>query len=382
MRNPAVTTVLALLVSAMASAAEGASRRLPAVIPVELTGSTLLVPVRVNGSQPRSFIFDTGANSCVLATELAETLQLAPEERAEGTGAGAGPVPYLRYAPESVLFEVEGLQFRCAHAISIDLSGQPSILGRPIDGILGSDFIAQYVVVIDYDAALLQLHDPAGFDYRGGGESRPLTFDRRLPYLTARLTVAGLPPAERRLLLDTGSEDAVDDDLILQSTGPRREVTGGVGLGQPYRVTFGWVDHLELGRFPLDHLPSVAPGVALVGGEVLRRFRVILDYSRDRIVLEPGAHLSDPYRGDLSGLELRAAPDGVLLVSEVEEGSPGAAAGIQSGDRIQAVDGATVAELGLRRVQKMLTTPGAQYRLELRREATVRKAELSLPVTG
>lgn len=380
MGRPLECLAIALIAwPATISAAQGVPSRLPAVIPAEMTGSTIVVPVRVNGSDRKWFILDTGANSCVLADGLAKALRLTPQAAAEGTGAGAGPVPYLRYPRDSALFDVGGVQFRCDHVISLDLSQQPAILGRPIDGILGSDFISQYAVVIDYDSPVLQLHDPAKYEYRGTGEALPLTFDRRLPYLTARLTVAGVPPENRRLLLDSGSEDAVDDDLILKSTGPHREVTGGVGLGQPYRVTFGWVEHLDLGQFRLSQLPSVAPGVALIGGEVLRRFRVIVDYSRNRLILEPGAHFADVHRGDRSGLDLRLAPaEGMLIVQEVQSGSAGAAAGLKSGDRILAVDGAAVAELGLRRVQRMLTVPGVDYRLRVMRAGTIQEVELRL----
>ncbi len=380
MRKPVGCVALGLMAwSATASLAQSPPVRLPALIPIEMIGSKTLIPVRVNGSDPKWFNLDTGANSCVLGDQLAKTLKLAQEATGEGTGAGAGPVPYLRYARDQVLFDIEGVQFRCDHVISVDLSQLPAMLGRAIDGILGSDFISQYVVTIDYDAQVLRLSAPATFEYRGKGELLPLTFEKRVPYVTARLTVAGVPPARRRLLLDSGSEDAVDDDLILKSTGPHREVTGGVGLGQPYRVTFGWVEQLELGRFRLSHLPSVAPGVALIGGEVLRRFRVILDYARNRLILEPGAHIADAYRGDRSGLDLRIAlGGGSLVVHDVQRGSTGATAGLEAGDRIIEVDGATVSKLGLRRVQTMLTIPGADYRLRVQRADTTRDVELRL----
>ena len=361
------------------SAADDARPTYPQAIPFERTGSTILVPVRVNQSEPRWFILDTGANSCVLSADLAGELQLVPHASGDGTGAGKGTVPYLRYPRDGVLFEVGRVQLRSDYAISMDLSHQPGILGRRIDGILGSDFFAPHVVVIDYDAQVLQLLDPVRFTYRGGGEVLPLVFERRLPYVTARITVAGVPPADRRLLLDTGSEDAVDDDLILRSTGPGREVTGGVGIGQTYTVTFGWVDRLQLGRFELTRLPSVAPGVALLGGEVLRRFRVILDYSRSQLILEPGAHFDDQYREDRSGLDLRLVEEAsTLRVESVEAQSVAARAGMSPGDRIVAVDGTAIAELGLRRVQTMLTVPGGRFRLRVQTATTQRDVDLEL----
>ncbi len=365
--------------SATIAISQGISANLPILIPFETVGSTIFVPIRVNGSRPRWFILDTGANDCGLADELAKTLHLNARASAEGSGAGKGPVPYRRYARKSALFDINGIQFRCEHLFSLDLSQQPAILGRTVDGFLGSDFISQYVVVIDYDSEVLQLYDRTRFEYRGMGDVLPLTFDKRLPYVTARLTVAGVPPVQRRLLIDTGSEDAVDDNLILKSTGPHREVTGGVGLGQPYKVISGWVEQLELGRFQLSHLPSVAPGISLIGGEVLRRFRIILDYSRHHIILEPGAHFADAYRGDRSGLELWSVPaEGTLIVHEVRSGSAGAAAGLSVGDRILAIDGATVQSLGFERMQTMLTIPGADYRVRVKRASTIRDVELHL----
>ena len=33
----------------------------------------------------------------------------------------------------------------------------------------------------------------------------------------------------------------------------------------------------------------------LIGNEILRRFKVIFDYSRKEMILEPNVHLSDPF---------------------------------------------------------------------------------------
>ena len=43
-----------------------------------------------------------------------------------------------------------------------------------------------------------------------------------------------------------------------------------------------------------------------LGGTVLRRFKVIVDYPRQRVILEPNARLHDPFPADASGLVLTA----------------------------------------------------------------------------
>jgi len=288
-----LTLLVALVLGCLMEAASAQTR--PVRVPIELAGSTVLVPGRVNGSGALWFILDTGANSCVLDHKVADELRLKPESEIQGTGAGRGPVPFRSYPKKDVTFSIAGRPVQCEHVLSVDLSNQPRIIGRRVDGILGSDFISQFVAEVDYERRQLGLYDPERFHYRGRGEVLPLTFERRLPYVEAEITVSGQPPTSRKLLVDSGSQDSVDDDLLLKTSGNLRKVTGGVGLGQTYEVSLGQLALFRLGRFGFKEVPSVAPGVALIGSEILRRFRVYYDYKRQRMILEPNRHLDDPF---------------------------------------------------------------------------------------
>ena len=365
-----------------ASGAETGARDaiLPVLVPFPDCGSTVLLPVRVNGLGPYLFILDSGANSIALDQRLADSVGLSPVGTGTGTGAGAGKVPYRRYPRDSVEFELAGVRFRSDHTISIDLSNQFGILGYPAVGVLGTDFFRTVTVEIDYDARVVRLHDPNHYAAPTGAHAIPLTFERRLPFVTARLTVPGMPARTRRLEVDSGSEDAVDDSLLLESRGPLRRVMGGVGSGQTYEVLFGRVERLELGPFVLKDLPSVAPGVSLIGGEVLRRFRVVLDYARERLLLVRGRHFADELPDDRSGLTLRLADNGDRLrVEDVQSGSPASRAGVRAGDHVVAIDGALVHDLGLRRAQAVLMASGVQLRLRIERESGAREFKLELP---
>ncbi len=296
MRNK--LTTLTLLVAVMLGCtvdAVAAGKPRSIRVPVDLAGSTVLLPVRINDSGPLWFILDTGANSCVLNHKVADELRLQPVSEIQGSGAGRGPVPFRSYRNQDVKFRVASALFQCDHVLSVDLSNQPSIIGRRVDGILGSDFIAQFIIEVDYDHGLVWLHDPERFRYRENGEVLPLTFERRLPYVEAEITAPGQLPSRRKLLVDSGSQDAVDDDLLLKSNGILRKVIGGVGLGQTYAVVLGRLAVFQLGRITFKDVPSVAPGVALIGGEILRRFRTYYDYRRQRMILKPNRHLNDPF---------------------------------------------------------------------------------------
>lgn len=81
----------------------------------------------------------------------------------------------------------------------------------------------------------------------------------------------------------------VDHPLIAKglSAHPTR---AGVGFGTETTGLFGPVDRLKLGPFEIEGLSGVAGtglGSHLIGGHVLSRFKVIFDYTRKSMILEP-----------------------------------------------------------------------------------------------
>jgi hypothetical protein len=48
----------------------------------------------------------------------------------------------------------------------------------------------------------------------------------------------------------------------------------------------------------------------LIGEEILRRFKVIFDFSHHRMILEPNSHLKDADEEDMSGIALTPEKDG------------------------------------------------------------------------
>ena len=104
-----------------------------------------------------------------------------------------------------------------------------------------------------------------------------------------------------RFEIDTGCDgglclgsDFVEANRLLESTG-KTDSSGRRGLGGGARTRIGHVPKFRLGsqvierpltNFFLEGSP-VDDGLAgHVGMEVLRRFRVIFDYSRERMILE------------------------------------------------------------------------------------------------
>jgi hypothetical protein len=348
--------------------------QLPLSIPFEFANNQAYVKVAINGSQPQWFVVDTGAGACVIDTTVAKRLGLQTSGHKEGSGAGKGT--YAVTFAKNVTYNLSGMNLPVESSYVIDLSGQPEVIGREIAGILGYDFFVPYVVEIDYEAAVLTLRDPKTFHYAGEGETIPFTLVKNTPHIRAKVAVAEHQAQERELLVDSGSEDGLDDDLLAQSP-QRLEVIGGVGLGKEFRTTLGRADSLQMGRFMLTGPFGATGGVALIGTEVLRRFNIFFDYSRSQMIVEPNAHLSDPFVMDASGLDLRWAKNG-FVVHDVASNSAAGDAGLKTGDTIVEINGQVAPAFTMQQVGKLMTEAGHTLLLTIRRDDRISYISIAL----
>jgi len=118
----------------------------------------------------------------------------------------------------------------------------------------------------------------------------------------------------------------------------------------------------------------------VLGGEIFRRFTLILDYSRRRIIFEPNAHLPEPVEEDMSGIELGAEGEDfkTLVVNEVAANSPAAEAGLKEEDELTAIDRRPVSEFGLDRIRQMFKQEGKEYVLSIKRGQEIITAKIKL----
>ena len=365
-------------------------------IPFEVATRHVIVKATVNGSRPLSFALDTGANRAIVRTDIAKELQLTlyGTIRTGGAGPGAQEGSFVRDATWS-LVGLDG--FAQPVAVALPFSDLPSALGRDLDGIIGAEFIRQFVVEIDYRARMLTLHDRDTFAYTGHGEALPLDFTSNgHPVLDGRVAPVERAPIAGRFLLDIGSGLAlilhspfVAEHGLLLSPAQSIRAIGISGAGGRSIGRFGRVVSLQIGSFKFDGplaLFSQDQGGAFanaalagnIGATIASRFRMFLDYGRRRIILEPAATLTDPFDAAISGLALRAygADHRTFRVHEVLEASPATDAGIAEGDVIMAIDGSVAATFTLSEIIDLFEKPVARE-LTMRREGRTFKTTLT-----
>jgi|GEM_PF-47197 len=365
-------------------------------IPFELGGSNhIFIQARVNGSEPSWFILDTGAAASIIDVRLAERLGLRVQGKLEGRRSGDRSIDVGLV--KNVVFGFPGVEVANQSTGTIQLQSSDALLGRSINGLLGYDFFSRFVIEIDYTATKINLYDPRTYQYRGKGESIPITVEGNLPYIRAKITLTARDPAQGKFLIDTGTSyflelnrSFIERNKLLEpihhAIPPSSSATS-----QDEQVVIVDGNRLQLGRFviksPVVRLSKTTRGVeanpdqdGIVGAELLRRFKVIFDYSRNRMILEPNANFDKPIETDMSGADIIAEGPGfnIFTVRGVVPKSPAAEAGLLEGDVITAIDGRPATDFTLDRLSILFKRAGASYRLTIKRESHLVEVTLKL----
>jgi membrane-associated protease RseP (regulator of RpoE activity) len=259
--------------------------------------------------------------------------------------------------------------------------------GQDFDGIIGSNFIREFVIEVDYLARVLRLHDKKKFVYTGPGESIPIQLNHAgHPFVEAEVTPIGSSSFKGKFLVDLGSTLAlalyspfVAENQLLKPDLKTIRALGGGGAGGETTGRLGRVAELKLGKFRVsqpitmfseDKAGAFASREVLgnIGAQILNRFKIFLDYDNSRIILEPNEDFGKPYDRAFSGLTIRA--DGqdyrTFRITRVLENSPASEAGLQENDIITSIDGDPAPKMNLTRLNEMFERE-ASYQLIIRR---------------
>ena len=342
-------------------------------IPFEFVGNHIYLQARVNDSDLLWFLLDTGAAASYLDVQRAKSLGLM------------GQVNSVK----SVSISFPGVRLLNQN-FSVQSLGFSAYDGHTIDGMLGYDFINRLVIEMDYVSRTMNLYEPQNYKYSGSGEIIPLIMleddsGGKVPLVRIQIMQLGRVPIEGKLIADLALRPAitfntpfVEANKLLQL--PQKTVQAVLGAGamlQESRQPIGRLPNIQLGRFTIQSPVAIffqdKQGVlaspefdGVIGSEILRRFKVIFDYSRQQMILEPNRYFSKSYEHDMAGMLLVTEGTG-FRVRQVVENSPATAAGLHEGDVISAINGKPASALTLEQLRLMFMREGRSYLFSIKR---------------
>ena len=283
--------------AAVADPADSASPAATNAVPFDFVSGRILLTARVNDSRPATVMLDTGYSVSMLSRELTESLELKRTGQITIVGI-AGEESADQF--EGVTFSLGGASYKPRRVAALPASYQRH--WRKRDGVLGAGFFRRFVVEIDPKAKKVLLHEPESFRYSGLGQIVPFKFQQATPIVEGAIILPDRAPVEGRFEIDTGCDgglclgsDFVEANHLVESSG-KTESSGRQGLGGDTRTKIGRLPKFRLGsqtiekpltNFFLEGSPVDAGLAGHIGLEVLRRFKVVFDYARERMILEP-----------------------------------------------------------------------------------------------
>lgn len=287
--NP-VRTLISLFVTlaALAPPAKAASKPV-ATIAGKTHGKLLFVQVTVNGAGPLWFCVDSGAPHTVIDPYMVQQAGLKKIGAGTTRGTGTGEVQIERTEPATL--KLGKIEVKVAEPWVIDLSNVP--IPKWTHGLVGFEFFQAYVLEMDQEHASLRFFDPATFVAPRGVTAVPLIVEDRRLFVTATLEANEREKAERKLRVDTGSEESVADELVRKAA-EVRPTTLGQGLGENYQGVSGILKAVHFGPFTWTHVwgpEAPRPGI---GMEIFRRLVATFDAVHGKLYLKPNRHIGEP----------------------------------------------------------------------------------------
>ncbi len=303
----------------------------------KLINNLIVIPVEVNGVE-LSFLLDTGVSKSIIFNflNLTEELQINQTERIYLRGLGEGSSVEALKSKDNI--------FRIGKTISISqdlyaifdpgLNFAPQ-LGVPIHGIIGYDFLKDFVVEINYSQNFLKIYNPKGYRAKKCKKCKSfkLDFHNNKPYIDANIVI-NKNTIPVKLLIDTGGSDALwlfeDDSKQISIPEKYFEDFLGRGLSGSVYGKRTKISEISFNGFSLKGVNVAFPDSTSIilarkfkersgsiGGEVLKRFNIVLDYPNKTISLKKNRHFKNAFYYNKSGIVLEH--DGVRVIKEIDD---------------------------------------------------------------
>jgi hypothetical protein len=346
-------------------------------------GGHLYLQGKINGAVTKDLILDSGAADLFVSESKAKTLNLISQ---------SAKIPNISWSLGALT-----LQDRNSAVLSNpEVDGLEQYFGRRISGIVGYELFEQLVVELDFQRHILRFHRPQTYRYSGNGQRIPLIIEGDRAYVNSTITPYGYPARAGKLMIDLGSNAALsltascgfDQQLI--AAAPRTLRRNLITIKGVSEIVLGRVQQVQIGSMQIQQPIAIFGKTETedcdrlngkLGYQILRQFKVILDYPHHQLILEPTTAAKAPtYDYDLSGLWLEAIGSQLnqYRVGAVTKNTPAAKAGVQIGDEVIQVNDKAVSSLTLVQVRQKLRQAGQTVNLRLVRNIKTVNVRLAL----
>lgn len=358
-------------------------------VPIEVEDNLIYIRCDLNGRGEKTYVFDTGATFNLLDKSFAVSIGIDTTDRKKSESTGA---EYI-YS-ECNTIEAGSLIFNNQPFRIMDISQLMMFMGRDVAGILGYDFIKEAVIKIDYENRKMTFYKAETYKYEGKGEKIEMEIVSKWPLIPVTLEQKGCREVKGRIIFDTGSMTSLS--LMSGELAKETRVLGfsmGIGgagaggrIGRLSKVAFGKTEY----KNPIAAFPGVGAdmndadaltkkiyetGLGIAGGELLKRYTLIFDYSRSILIMEKNSLSKERMNSDMSGLTIIAlgAPYNKFQIIAVDEKTPGEEAGLKPGDILEKIDGKDCAEMSLSRIRDMFRKNKKSYKINAGSETESRE---------
>lgn len=239
-------------------------------------GTHILVTVNINDS-PVELILDTGANYSLIALPAAKELKLK-SKKGSYVGCRSNEYTEAKIRLGKIAVENQKLCSILQYGIDARVDGEPV----KVPGILGYDFLRNFIIEVDYSRGIVRLHDPDAFKYipdKGYVGEIPFRLVNGLPHIDVTLVFGDESRRKIDALVDTGSW------LPMMVTESLLEF---ISKKTPYSWEFGqeWIlNVLSFYEYRPSNLSGPANFDAVVGNPALTHYKIFFDYPRGRMIL-------------------------------------------------------------------------------------------------
>ena len=372
-------------------------------IPFEWQCNLIVVPIRINGSDTLNFILDTGVGmNLITDPKVASSLGLKYVKKIDIVGAGEGDALEANVAIGNQIY-MSGVRAtgQSVVALSEDVLALSDYVGMPIHGVFGYDLFRSFMVEIDFRNRVIVLHHPKYFKAdKHKGEKIPVMIEDGKPYVMARVSGANNTTTLIKVLLDTGAGHALSLERVAGSEVSLPDKTLysqlGRGLSGIIHGQVGRLNTLKIGSYVLPQVITSFPDTnslssrilrttqrqGNIGGEILKRFRLIFNYNEGYVLLKPNkSAFNEPFERDMTGIVLRANGTAFekYFIERIETNSPAWQAGLQPGDEIIAINERMTVTLKLNDIYKMFQKgDGRLLKLFIKRQGMFLYTEFQL----